>query len=185
VKKNVLRDNRFLFIAAISAAILSYVVVEVLHGPLYWVPGAESSGTYFPGFIFGVLVFAPRIESEQHRWWRRVAAVAVTTLLYFIAIQFGVFLVLTLGFPASIAGTVAAMSSALALCVLARWLVPKRIVAGTWRKAAIFGALGGAVLGIPTGPSTPILEIAVVLLGLLIWQVGVGVTLFRHSSSSK
>jgi hypothetical protein len=186
MKKNVLLDNKSLFIATIASSILSYVGVEVLHGPLSAIPGAEGSGTYFPGFIFGLLVFAPRIAAVQYRLLRQVAAVVVTTLLYFLAIQVGVFLALGIHLPASVAGTVAAMLSALALCAIAMWLVPMRVSRDTWRKAAIFGAMGGAVLGIPTGNDTPrIIEIGVVLLGLMIWQVGVGVLLFRQSRSSK
>lgn len=186
MNKNLLLDNKGLFIATTLSGVLSYVSVEVLHGPLSDVPGAEPSGTYIPGFIFGLLVFAPRIAASRWRLARQLAAVVATTALYFLAIQLGVFLAFGFGFPASLAGTAAAMLSALVLCAIALGLVPMRIDADTWRKAAIFGALGGAVLGIPTGGDTPkAIEIGVVLLGLLIWQVGVGVALFRHSTSSK
>jgi hypothetical protein len=186
MKNNLLLDNKGLFIATTISGVLSYFGVEFLHGPLSAIPGAEGSGTYFPGFVFGLLVFAPRIAAKQYRLLRQVAAVVATTLLYFLAIQVGVFLALGVHLPASVAGTVAAMLSALALCAFACWLVPMRIDRDTWRKAAIFGALGGAVLGIPTGGDTPkIVEIGVVLLGLMIWQVGVGVSLFRQSRSSK
>lgn len=186
MKNNVWLRHKALFIATILSSVFSYGGVELLRGPLSWIPVAGPAATYFPGFIFGLLVFAPRIATGSCRVLRQMAAVVLTVALYFAAIQVGVFFALRLNFPASVAGTAAAMLSALALCGIARWLVPMSVDRDTWRKAAIFGALGGAVLSIPTGGATPdMVEIGVVVLGFLIWQVGVGVSLFRHSSSSK
>jgi hypothetical protein len=186
MKNNALLGDQGVLIAGIVCGILSYASVELLHGPLSWFPGAEPSGTYLPGLLFGLLVFSPQIRATSNQPLRRVGAVVASTVLYYLAIQVGVFFALGLNFPSSLAGTAAALLGALAIGVTAHWLVPMSVSRDAWRKLAIFGALGGAVLGIPTGGGTPkIVEIAVVALGLTIWQAGVGYSLFRQSSSSK
>lgn len=186
MNKTFLNENRNVLIAGVLCAILSYVGVEMLHSLPSEILFADAAGTYLPGFLFGALVLAPRVTAAHHRLARQGACVVIGTLLYYLAIQTGVLVAVTLHVPSSLAGTVAALLGALVTCLVARWLIPMTIARETWRKAAIFGALGGAVFGISTGANaSKLIEALPIVVGLIIWQAGVAVSLFGYSRSSK
>jgi hypothetical protein len=178
--------HRSLFISGAVCAVLSYLGVEGLHRLPSELPFADAAGTYLPGFLFGAIMLAPRVAAVEYRWLRRLASALVGTLLYYLAIQVGVFFAVSFHLASSVASTLAALLGALATCLVAHWLIPVTLTRETWRKAAIFGALGGAVFGISTGPNaSQWIDAIPIVLGLLIWQTGVALALFAYSSNSK
>jgi hypothetical protein len=180
------RDNRGVLIAGTVSAVLSYIGVEFLHNLPSELSFADAAGTYLPGFLFGAIVLAPRVAAASSRWMRRIACVAAGTLLYYLAVQVGVLLAVSLHFGSSLASTLAAALGAFATCFVALWLIPITLPLEAWRKAGIFGTLGGAIFGISTGADASRLVDAIpIIVGLIIWQAGVGLAIFGYSRSSK
>jgi hypothetical protein len=163
-------------LAAAASGILSYaagVVPEPFSGHgLFW--GA--------GLFFGALVLAPGARA----WWRRIALVAVSVLVYRVAVWFAMALVTTSDWP-----EVAACAAAGAVAAPVLRLVTRLFQGGRPRLrphllAAAAGAGGGLLIGVAMGSGEEdLLRLHLSLLaGYLVWQLGYAATHGRPEEES-
>lgn len=122
------------------------------------------------GFFFGVLVLAPRVQS----WWRRVALVLVSTLVYRGAVWLATELVVETSWSELTACLAAGALAAPLLRLATRPLLGDRSSMRGHLLALAAGAAGGALIGVAiAAPDGDLLRLHLPLLaGYLTWQVG-------------
>ena len=151
---------------------------ELLRAWLSWEPLGQNGSRIFPGMIFGALVLAPQVVAASHRWGRRLGLLATSISIYYLAVELGLFQVLKLNYPETVAGTVSGAFGAAATWLAVRVLVPMTLSLASLRQVAIVGALGGAVFVMSVASLPKFADAIPPILGFLIWQVGVAYVLF-------
>jgi hypothetical protein len=157
------RSSGYLLVAAVSG-VLSYVA-GVLPEP--YVGLGLSWGA---GLLFGALVLAPGARS----WWRRIAVVVASVLVYRAAVWLATVLVVETPWPEIPACQVAGAVAAPVLRLATQPLLGGRSSLGRHLVALATGATGGVLIGVAvTGSNEGLLGLPLPLLaGYLVWQFG-------------
>lgn len=143
-------------------------------------PG-ELLALYAPGVIFAALVLLPLLGGFRAKLWRGLGVTALSVATYHVAVRLSVAAGGTAAFLAVISG-VGAAAAALMLLVPAA-LLKLRIRALPTVAAVLLGGLGGFAIGWPLDTHLSLsegVETAIMVLGYVLWQCGVGFPLVRE-----
>jgi hypothetical protein len=148
------------------------VAAALVSGVLSWAAIflPESAGTRWgAGVLFGLLVLAPTRRDPA----QRVALIAVSALVYRIAVWIAQELHTEAGWPGVVACALAGVAGVLMLAfgasAASRTLPSLREIA----KAALPGVAGGALIGLAVGATDEsIAQHALLIGGYVTWQVG-------------
>ena len=154
-------SSRHLLAAAVSG-VLSYVA-GVLPEPL-----TDIGITWAAGLLFGALVLAPGARD----WWRRVAVVIVSVLVYRAAVWLAMALVVETPLSEILACQVAGAVAAPVLCLATQPLLAGRSSLRRHLVALATGAAGGVLIGVGVSGSDGLGLHLPLLAGYLVWQLG-------------
>lgn len=156
-------SSRYL-LAAAASGVLSYVA-GVLPEPF-----AGAGITWAAGLLFGVLVLAPGARS----WWRRIAVVIASVLVYRAAVWLAMTLVVETPWPEIAACQVAGAGAGPVLRLATQPPLGGRSSPHRRLVALATGTAGGSLIGVAvSGSNEGALGLHLPLLaGYLVWQLG-------------
>lgn len=145
----------------------------------------EVMTLYVPGALFALLVLLPGLAGLRFQLLRGLLLILTSMSTYYAAVRLSAamhgrdtFLLLIAGVGAVAAGVMVFVPS---------WITRARIGVFPAAVAIAMGGLGGLTIGWPLSTESPLsgaMENAVMVLGFVVWQCGVGFALGRNRAGS-
>jgi hypothetical protein len=161
---------RILWMAAVSG-VFSYALVWLAGDMPEWLSLPSDLFRYAPGFVFGLMVMQAGIRAIP----RRIGVILATGLVWFLMFRLASHLVTEYDQSTLLACAVAGGLGAWLMSLTVRLLWPRRLSLLAVLMAFVSGVLGGSLIGQGLlEPDGSFLLQALMLLGFIVWQTGVG-----------